>query len=49
MPYDFIIFICDFMNFIGREEFFLRAEGMGDIEYFVLVLQATMADFYKTS
>jgi len=37
------------MNFIGREEFFLRAEGMGDIEYFVLVLQATMADFYKTS
>ena len=22
---------------------------MGDIEYFVLVLQATMADFYKTA
>ena len=23
--------------------------GMGDIEYFVLVLQATMVDFYKTA
>ena len=22
---------------------------MGDIEYFVLVIQATMADFYKTA
>ena len=38
-----------FWNFNGRGEFFLRAKGMGDIEYFVLVLQATMADFYKTA
>ena len=38
-----------FRNFNGRGEFFLRAQGMGDIEYFVLVLQATMADFYKTA
>ena len=38
-----------FWNFNGRGEFFLTAKGMGDIEYFVLVLQATMADFYKTA
>ena len=38
-----------FWNFNGRGEFFLRAGGMGDIQYFVLVLQATMADFYKTA
>ena len=36
-------------NFNGRGEFFMRAQGMGDIEYLVLVLQATMADFYKTA
>ena len=38
-----------FWNFNGKGEFFLRARGMGDIEYFVLVLQATMDDCYKTA
>ena len=40
-----------FLEFQWQKSVILSARilGMGDIEYFVLVLQATMADFNKTA